>query len=122
VGRPALVAAASAGRSPVGAVSRGAFEGRREPLGQHRGQQPESGLAGCRCWAHERHSVGERFGLCDCLQEPRQCGEVTEDGEPNAIPVDSASNRRRLLGSARLPADTALRRLLPAGCSRGALA
>jgi hypothetical protein len=31
------------------------------------------------------------FGLCDCLQEPRQCGEVTEDGEPNAIPTDSAS-------------------------------
>jgi hypothetical protein len=35
-----------------------------------------------------RHSEAEGFGLCDYLQEPRQCGEVTEDGEPNAIPVE----------------------------------
>ena len=39
---------------------------------------------------------GEDFGLCDCLQEPRQCGEVTGDGEPNAIPINSASVRRCL--------------------------
>ena len=26
--------------------------------------------------------ASEGFGLCDCLQEPCQCGEVTEDGEP----------------------------------------
>ena len=46
----------------------------------------------------------EGVGLCDCLQEPRQCGEVTEDGEPDAIPVESASVRRclhRSVASAR---------------------
>ena len=50
------------------------------------------------------------------MQEPRQCGEVTEDGEPNAIPVDSALVRRRLprgvAFARRLPA-SALRWLLP---------
>ena len=62
--------------------------------------------------------VRDGFGLCDVVREPRQCREVTEDGEPNAIPVDSASLRRRLprgvASARRLPA-SALGLLLPAG-------
>ena len=42
------------------------------------------------------------------MQEPRQCGEVTEEGEPNAIPVYSATVRgclpRGVASARRLPA------------------
>src|SRR3954447_26718615 len=61
---------------------------RRERAGQQRAHHPSrvgwlEGMLGAR-----RNSEARAFGLCDYLQEPRQCEEVTEDGEPNAIPVE----------------------------------
>src|SRR4051794_39916194 len=66
-----------------------------------------------------RNSEARAFGLCDYLQEPRQCEEVTEDGEPNAIPVElgvgsalpawvSRSARRRARYAAPIAASPAL--------------
>src|SRR3954454_2320246 len=84
-----------------------------------------------------RNSEARAFGLCDYLQEPRQCEEVTEDGEPNAIPAelgvgsalpaygcrvtlaDVAGARRQFAASPRWPGPARpRRRVRTGGCWR----